>query len=114
MSKLKTPGAKKQASLKHDHRPAKGKNSQKARKTLPKAKTQAERSFRHHVHQVLHTAEGVPDEALALAADSLTVADRPKRIRKPVVVALEVQIDTKKAARKTRTHARATVRKPKA
>lgn len=53
MSKLKTPKAKKKASLEHDRRNAYGENNKASRKNVPRAKARTERAYRRAVHQAL-------------------------------------------------------------
>ena len=72
MSKLKSPRAKKSASLAHDHR---GEKSKAARSNIPKAKARSERAHRRAVHQALGHAEPlVSDTELEIAEKKLTNA----------------------------------------
>lgn len=77
MSKLKTPRAKKAASLSRDRRNAKGESSKAARKSIPRAKALTHRGFRRAVHQaVASPADLESTQGVELVENAVTKAAR--------------------------------------
>lgn len=79
MSKLKSPRAKKAASLARDRRNRYGENTKASRKNIPKAKARTERALRRAVHVALATNDLGSDEGLDHAETSLTEAARDRK-----------------------------------
>lgn len=73
MSKLKSPRAKKEASLSKDRRSSYGENSKAARKNIPRAKARDRRAVRHATHQALHAAERLVEEKAVEKAENTVV-----------------------------------------
>jgi hypothetical protein len=79
MSKLRTPHAKKEASLTRDRRTAPGESSKAARKSIPRAKAQARRANRRAVHQALVGAD--PEPLVERAETAAAEADKDRKAR---------------------------------
>jgi hypothetical protein len=97
MSKLKSPRAKKEASLSRDRRNP-GERSKASRKSIPRTKARAQRAHRRAVHQALVHAEPLAsDVELERAESKLTKAASTRQAggRKTPDVALREYLDGK-------------------
>jgi hypothetical protein len=80
MSKLKTPRAKKVASLARDRRNRYAENSKASRKNIPRSKARTQRAHRRAVHIALAANELVSDVGLEHAETSLAQAARDRKL----------------------------------
>jgi hypothetical protein len=76
MSKLKTPRAKKVASLERDRRTSPGKSSKAARKIIPRAKARTQREERRAVHQAVAVPDRLTSDEGAERAETLVAQAR--------------------------------------
>lgn len=80
MSKVKTPGEKKQLSYEHDRRNAYGENQKSSRKNIPRSKQRSHQDERRSVRQALIPAQGAVVDEVADEAQSQVL--RMGRIKK--------------------------------